>query len=58
MTWRKKFQRVGGTKGVIVPKDWIRSEESTHHRKMKGVYIRLVRVDKNNEKLELTPMWE
>ncbi len=52
MRVKKKFQPVGGTKMIIIPMAWIKSEEERTGNKMIGVYMDV------NEKLELTPMWE
>ncbi len=52
MRVKKKFQDVGGTRMIIIPKTWIKSEQDRHGKKMVGVYMDI------NETLELTPMWE
>jgi len=50
--YSKKFQNVGGTKGVIIPMAWIITKEQNYNKTMIGVHMDI------NEKLELTPMWE
>ena len=52
MRVKKKFQEIGGTSMVIIPKAWITSQENESGKKMVGVHIDI------NGKLELIPMWE
>ena len=52
MIVKKRFQKVGGTKMIIVPVTWIKSEQDKNGKKMIGVHMSI------NGKLELTPMWE
>ncbi len=48
----KKFQDVGGTRMIIIPKAWIKSHENESGKKMTGVHMDI------NNALELIPMWE
>jgi len=52
MIVNKKFQKVGGTKMIIIPVTWIKSEQDRTGKKMIGVHMDI------NENLELSPMWE
>ncbi len=52
MRVKKKFQKVGGTNMIIIPVEWIRSEQYKDGRKMIGVHMDI------NKTLELSPMWE
>lgn len=52
MIVKKKFQKVGGTKMIIVPVAWIKAEQDRNGKKMIGVYMNI------DEELVLTPMWE
>lgn len=51
--WQKKFHQVGGTKMIIIPKEWIDAEERRSGKKMTGVHLVML-----NGEIELTPMWE
>ncbi len=54
MRYSKKFQNIGGTKGVIVPMAWIRALRKEYPDKVLiGVHM-----DVNDEEIRLTPMWE
>jgi len=59
MVWHKKFINLGGASAVVIPAIWIKSEELIHHKKMRGVYIELVRIsDEGSEDIRISPMWE
>ncbi len=58
MKYNKKFQNIGGTKGVIVPMVWIRGLEKKYPDKVIiGVHMD-VDEDVDDEEIRLTPMWE
>jgi len=59
MANQKEFINLGSSKGIIIPMVWIKSEESIHHKKMRGVYMELVRVkDEISEDIRIAPMWD
>ncbi len=50
----KKFQNIGGTKGVIIPLAWIRILETKYpDRTLIGVHM-----DTDVEEIHITPLWE
>ncbi len=58
MKYNKKFQNVGGSKGVIVPMAWVRALEKKYPDKVIiGVHMD-VDEDANDEEIRITPMWE
>ena len=54
MKFKKKFQNIGGTKGVIIPKEWYTElSEKYPDKKLIGVHMHV-----NDEEIQLIPMWE
>ena len=47
----KKFIPLGRSSAVVIPKDWINSQETISGKKMIGVHIDV------NEGIKMTPMW-
>ncbi len=50
---KKKFQKIAGTKMIIIPKEWIDAEQRRSGKRMAGVHLEML-----SGKIELIPMWE
>lgn len=50
---RKRFQKVGRTKMIIIPKTWIDAGERRAGKEMSGVHL-----DMLDDTITLKPMWE
>ena len=50
---KKKFQKIAGTKMIIIPKEWIDAEQRRSGRKMAGVHLEML-----SGEIKLIPMWE
>lgn len=53
MRFEKKLIDLGGTKAIILPKAWYVAIKRKYNKELKMVYL-----DVNDEKIEITPMWE